>query len=47
VKTPNAAGCFTGILQLAVYCIYSRCKEPTKILGDIEQANDMAMAAKP
>lgn len=47
ITTPNAAGCFTGILQLAVYCIYSRCKEPTKILGDIEQANDMAMAAKP
>ncbi|XP_066361113.1 bidirectional sugar transporter SWEET3a-like [Miscanthus floridulus] len=46
-STPNAAGCFTGILQLAVYCIYSRCKEPTKILSDIEQANDMAMATKP
>ncbi|XP_066367587.1 bidirectional sugar transporter SWEET3a-like isoform X1 [Miscanthus floridulus] len=47
ITTPNAAGCFTGILQLAVYGIYSRCKEPTKILSDIEQANDMAMATKP
>ncbi|TKW24884.1 hypothetical protein SEVIR_3G079100v4 [Setaria viridis] len=41
ITSPNAAGCFTGILQLAVYCIYSRCKEPPKKLSDTEQANDM------
>nr|WFP22891.1 sugar transporter protein SWEET [Stipagrostis pennata] len=41
IMSPNCAGCLTGILQLVVYCIYSRCKEATKTLNDIEQKNDM------
>nr|CAB3459818.1 unnamed protein product [Digitaria exilis] len=41
ITSPNAVGCFTGILQLVVYCIYNRCKEPPGKLRDSEQANDM------
>ncbi|PUZ63519.1 hypothetical protein GQ55_3G074000 [Panicum hallii var. hallii] len=37
LTAPNSVGCLTGILQLVVYCIYSRCKEPPKALNDIEQ----------
>ncbi|TVU16958.1 hypothetical protein EJB05_32962, partial [Eragrostis curvula] len=43
LTSPNCVGCFTGLLQLVVYCIYSRCKEnePSKSLKDVEQAKDM------
>ncbi|GJM94899.1 hypothetical protein PR202_ga11583 [Eleusine coracana subsp. coracana] len=43
LKSPNCIGCFTGTLQLVVYCIYSRCKkdEPPKTLNDVEKANNM------
>ncbi|KAK3137261.1 hypothetical protein QOZ80_5BG0449990 [Eleusine coracana subsp. coracana] len=43
LTSPNCIGCFTGILQLVVYCIYSRCKkdEPPKTLNDVEKANNM------
>jgi len=37
LTAPNSVGCLTGILQLVVYCIYSRYKEPPKALNDIEQ----------
>ncbi|KAL6864876.1 hypothetical protein ACP4OV_016027 [Aristida adscensionis] len=45
IISPNCVGCVTGILQLVVYCIYSRCKEPPKTLNDIKQANDIEVAA--
>ncbi|KAG2623841.1 bidirectional sugar transporter SWEET3a-like [Panicum virgatum] len=37
LTAPNSVGCLTGILQLVVYCIYSRYKEPPKAVNDIEQ----------
>ncbi|BAF16840.1 Os05g0214300 [Oryza sativa Japonica Group] len=39
IATPNCIGSIMGILQLVVYCIYSKCKEAPKVLHDIEQAN--------
>uniref|UniRef100_A0A0A9AT22 Bidirectional sugar transporter SWEET n=1 Tax=Arundo donax TaxID=35708 RepID=A0A0A9AT22_ARUDO len=44
ITSPNAVGCFTGILQLVVYCIYSRCKKPPKTFNDMEQAKDTEVA---
>uniref|UniRef100_A0A0E0DNC8 Bidirectional sugar transporter SWEET n=1 Tax=Oryza meridionalis TaxID=40149 RepID=A0A0E0DNC8_9ORYZ len=39
IATPNCIGSIMGILQLVVYCIYSKRKEAPKVLHDIEQAN--------
>uniref|UniRef100_A0A0E0KZU2 Bidirectional sugar transporter SWEET n=2 Tax=Oryza punctata TaxID=4537 RepID=A0A0E0KZU2_ORYPU len=39
IATPNCIGSIMGILQLVVYCIYSKCKEAPKVLHDIEQVN--------
>ncbi|CAM0957362.1 unnamed protein product [Alopecurus aequalis] len=41
LTAPSAIGCLMGILQLVVYHIYSKCKEPTKTNPDIEQADVM------
>ncbi|CAL4903464.1 unnamed protein product [Urochloa decumbens] len=45
IMAPNGVGCLTGILQLVVYCIYSRCKEPPKTLSCVEQINDLEVAS--
>ncbi|KAF0924577.1 hypothetical protein E2562_010211 [Oryza meyeriana var. granulata] len=39
IAAPNCIGSIMGILQLVVYCIYSKCKEAPKVLHDIDQAN--------
>ena len=44
LKAPNGAGCLTGILQLVVYCIYSRRNKPAKPVNDIELVNDLDVA---
>ncbi|CAN6344872.1 unnamed protein product [Urochloa humidicola] len=44
IMAPNGVGCLTGILQLVVYCIYSRCKEPPKMLSSVERINDLEVA---
>ncbi|CAD6272546.1 unnamed protein product [Miscanthus lutarioriparius] len=45
LTAPNGAGCLTGILQLVVYCIYSRCNnKPPKTVNDIELVNDLDIA---
>ncbi|TVU16957.1 hypothetical protein EJB05_32961, partial [Eragrostis curvula] len=41
IMSPNCVGCVMGILQLVVYCIYSRCKEAPKSINDTEKAKDM------
>ncbi|KAM3401525.1 hypothetical protein ACQJBY_005946 [Aegilops geniculata] len=38
---PSFIGCLMGILQLVVYCIYSKCKEAPKTNPDIEQADEL------
>ncbi|WVZ97047.1 hypothetical protein U9M48_042611 [Paspalum notatum var. saurae] len=43
ITAPNGAGCLTGILQLVVYFIYSRCDGPTKTAKDIEQINSLVV----
>ncbi|CAL4910878.1 unnamed protein product [Urochloa decumbens] len=45
ITAPNSVGCLTGILQLVVYCIYSRCKDPPKTHNDIEQVISKLEAA--
>ncbi|WVZ98166.1 hypothetical protein U9M48_043635 [Paspalum notatum var. saurae] len=44
LTVPNSTGCLTGILQLVVYCIYSRCKEAPKTLNGIERVHDLEIA---
>ncbi|GJN35771.1 hypothetical protein PR202_gb24576 [Eleusine coracana subsp. coracana] len=43
IMLPNCVGCLAGILQLAVYCIYRRCKEASK-LNDTEQTKNVQVA---
>ncbi|CAL4896264.1 unnamed protein product [Urochloa decumbens] len=46
ITAPNSVGCLTGILQLVVYCIYSRCKDPPKTHDDIEKViSELEVAA--
>ncbi|CAL5097586.1 unnamed protein product [Urochloa decumbens] len=46
ITVPNSVGCLTGILQLVVYCIYSRCKDPPKTHDDIEKViSELEVAA--
>lgn len=45
LTAPNGAGCLTGLLQIAVYCIYSRSNRPPKAVNGAtttsrEDAND-------
>uniref|UniRef100_A0A0D9WDW3 Bidirectional sugar transporter SWEET n=1 Tax=Leersia perrieri TaxID=77586 RepID=A0A0D9WDW3_9ORYZ len=37
ITAPNCIGSMMGILQLVLYCIYSKCKETPKVLHDIDQ----------
>ncbi|KAI5021536.1 bidirectional sugar transporter SWEET3a [Hordeum vulgare subsp. vulgare] len=41
LTAPSFIGCLMGILQLVVYCIYSKCKEAPKTNPDIEQADEL------
>ncbi|KAM0903375.1 hypothetical protein ACQ4PT_018626 [Festuca glaucescens] len=45
LTAPSAIGCLMGILQLVVYCIYSKCKEAPKTNPDIERADVMKVSA--
>jgi len=45
LTAPSAIGSLMGILQLVVYCTYSKCKEAPKTNPDIEQADVMKVAA--
>ncbi|KAG2615708.1 hypothetical protein PVAP13_3NG041880 [Panicum virgatum] len=42
ITSPSCVGCATGILQLVVYCIYSRSKERPKTQNNM--GNDMEVA---
>ncbi|XP_047045679.1 bidirectional sugar transporter SWEET3a-like [Lolium rigidum] len=45
LTAPSAIGCLMGIIQLIVYCIYSKCKEAPKTNPDIERADVMKVSA--
>ncbi|CAL5097577.1 unnamed protein product [Urochloa decumbens] len=46
ITSPNCVGCATGILQLVVYCIYSRSKESPKTQKNMENGMEVATSCK-